>query len=328
MPLTSQIVPYDPEWPVRFEREAARLRSIVGFGRFEIHHVGSTAVPRLSAKPEIDILAVYHGAEISASTEQQLKDLGYRRGGDLTPGHHFFKRDIDGLRTHKLHLIQASHAKIAHLLTFRDKLRANDVLRSEYERLKIRLERENISGIREYLDGKEPFIDAVVAGRQFEVEAKGLATTPICVAVEAADQPDIDRLLAISDAVAARLYPGEFRRPLTGRALADTEARMFVARDASRQALGCAALIDLPDGIAELKRMIVDPQHAGQGVGRKLLLGLLQTAKERGIRSVVLEVGIRNVEARRLYESVGFRDRGPFGRYEQTPIATFMQIDV
>ncbi|MFN3363976.1 MAG: hypothetical protein ACK40W_08435 [Allorhizobium sp.] len=43
---------------------------------------------------------------------------------------------------------------------------------------------------------------------------------------------------------------------------------------------------------------------------------------------MLLEVGIRNVAARRLYESVGFRDRGPFGDYRQTPIATFMQIDL
>lgn len=326
MPLTSQIVPYDPEWPVRFETEAARLRSIFGVGRFEIHHVGSTAVPGLAAKPEIDILAVYHGAEISASTDRQLKDLGYRRGGDLTPGHHFFKRDVDGVRTHKLHLIQAFHPKIAHLLTFRDNLRANEVLRSEYEKLKLRLERENVSGIREYLDGKEPFIDAVVLGRPFEDLAKGSAPRPIYVAVEAADQPDIDRLLAISDAVAARLYPGEFRRPLTGRALSHTDASTFVARDASGQALGCAALMDLSDGAVELKRMIVEPEHAGQGVGRALLLAILQAARDRGIRRVLLEVGIRNVEARRLYESAGFRERGPFGRYIDSPIASFMEI--
>lgn len=150
----------------------------------------------------------------------------------------------------------------------------------------------------------------------------------LVIAVEAADQPETQRLLDLSDAVAARLYPGAFRQSLTAASLALPSVTLSVARDASRQALGCAALIDLPDGTAELKRMIVDPQHAGQGVGRKLLLGLLQTAKERGIRSVVLEVGIRNVEARRLYESVGFRDRGPFGSYEQTPIATFMQIEL
>ncbi len=328
MPLTSQIAPYDPEWPDRFEKEAARLRSVFAIGRFEIHHVGSTAVPGLAAKPEIDILAIYHGAEISASTEQQLKDLGYRRGGDLTPAHHFFKRDVDGVRTHKLHVIKASHPKIAHLLTFRDKLRVNEVLRGEYEQLKLRLERENISGIREYLDGKEPFIDAIVAGGSFDHVANGLATMTIDVAVVAADQAEIDRLLALSDAVALRLYPGAFRQPLTAAALARPDISVFVARDDAGRALGCAALVDLLEGVAELKRMIVDPDHAGQGVGRALLLAVLQVAKERGIHSVLLEVGIRNVDARRLYESVGFRDRGPFGRYEQTPIATFMQIDL
>ncbi|MCZ8177639.1 MAG: GNAT family N-acetyltransferase [Rhizobium sp.] len=87
-------------------------------------------------------------------------------------------------------------------------------------------------------------------------------------------------------------------------------------------------MVDLSDGTAELKRMIVDPEHAGQGIGRALLLAILQAARERGIPAVLLEVGIRNIEARRLYESVGFRDRGPFGTYCQTPIATFMEMDL
>lgn len=328
MPLTNQIAPYDPEWPDCFQKEAVRLKSVFGSGRFEIHHIGSTAVPGLAAKPEIDILAVYHEVEISPSTEQQLKDLGYRRGGDLTPGHHFFKRDVDGVRTHKLHVIKASHPKIAHLLTFRDTLRANNALRSQYEQLKLRLERENTSGIREYLDGKEPFIDAIVAGGSVHHVANGLATTTVDVAVEAADQAEIDKLLALSDAVAARLYPGEFRRPITGNALADTEAIMFVARNEAGLALSCAALLDLGNGAAELKRMIVDPEHTGKGVGRSLLRAILQEARERGISTILLEVGIHNVAARRLYEQVGFRDRGPFGHYRQTPIATFMEIDL
>lgn len=150
----------------------------------------------------------------------------------------------------------------------------------------------------------------------------------LVIDVEPADQPEIQRLLGLSDAVAARLYPGAFRQSLTAASLALPSVALFVARDASGQALGCAALVDLSDGTAELKRMIVDPDHARRGVGRSLLLAILQAARAQGIRSVLLEVGIRNVEARRLYESVGFRDLGPFGSYEQTPIATFMQIDV
>lgn len=150
----------------------------------------------------------------------------------------------------------------------------------------------------------------------------------VTVRMEPADQADIQHLLDLSDAVAARLYPGAFRQPLKATTLARPGITVFVARDAAGRALGSAALLDLSDGTAELKRMIVDPEHTGQGVGRSLLLAVLQGAGERGFHTLLLEVGIRNVEARRLYQSVGFRDRGPFGSYQQTPIATFMQIDL
>ncbi len=147
------------------------------------------------------------------------------------------------------------------------------------------------------------------------------------VAVEPPDQPDVDRLLQMSNAVAERLYPGEYRRPINGRSLDAPGSLLFMAR-LDGVAVGCAALLDLSDGAAELKRMIVDPDYAGQGVGRSIVLAILQAARGRGITAVLLEVGIRNIEARRLYESCGFRDRGPFGSYKQTPIATFMQIDL
>lgn len=148
------------------------------------------------------------------------------------------------------------------------------------------------------------------------------------VATEPADQAEIQRLLALSDSVAARLYPGAFRQPLKADTLARPGVALFVARDQTARALGCAALLHLSDGTVELNRMIVDPDDAGQGVGRSLLLAILQAAKEWGFSAVLLEVGIRNIEAHRLYESCGFRDRGPFGSYQQTPIATFMQIDL
>ncbi len=146
------------------------------------------------------------------------------------------------------------------------------------------------------------------------------------VAIEPPEQPAVATLLQKSDAVAARLYPGAFRQPLNPATLSRPDITLFVARDPDGQALGCAALRDLGDGASELKRMIVDPDYAGQGVGRHLVTAILHSARERGNRSVMLEVGIRNVEARRLYESAGFQARGPFGRYEQTAIATFMEL--
>ncbi|TIS72125.1 MAG: GrpB family protein, partial [Mesorhizobium sp.] len=58
MPLTSSIQTYDPKWPQKYADEAERLTPIFGSALMEIRHVGSTAVPGLAAKPEIDVLAV------------------------------------------------------------------------------------------------------------------------------------------------------------------------------------------------------------------------------------------------------------------------------
>lgn len=162
MPLTSSISPYDELWPEKYQQEAARLVPIFGPDLLAIHHIGSTAVPGLSAKPEIDVLLVMGSTEKLDQWTLSLQQIGYRRGGDLRRGHHFFKRDVEGRRTHKLHLCLGGHGDIAPLLQFRDHLRVNAADRVAYEKLKLTLEEENTLGIAEYLDGKTPFIEAVL----------------------------------------------------------------------------------------------------------------------------------------------------------------------
>lgn len=58
MPLASPIMPYDPTWPRQYAAEEARLKPVFNSALVGIHHVGSTAVPELAAKPEIDVLAM------------------------------------------------------------------------------------------------------------------------------------------------------------------------------------------------------------------------------------------------------------------------------
>jgi GrpB-like predicted nucleotidyltransferase (UPF0157 family) len=163
MSLTSSILPYDSAWPKKYDKEVARLIPIFEAPLVEFHHVGSTAVPELAAKPEIDILVVVNGDSIPDVWTGSLQRLGYRRGGDLSPGHHFFKRDIDGIRTHKIHICRDRHPKIAEMLKFRDHLRRHPDIRAEYHVLKFKLEKENTTGIGEYLSGKAPFIQAVLS---------------------------------------------------------------------------------------------------------------------------------------------------------------------
>lgn len=162
MALTSSITSYDPRWPERYVEAVATLAPIFGGHLMGMHHVGSTAIPELAAKPEIDILAIVATSDTPASWTERFAELGYRRGGDLSPGHRFFKRDVDDVRTHKVHICTAGHRSIDGMLRFRDHLRSHPEDRARYESLKRQLELKNTAGISEYLAGKRPFIEGIL----------------------------------------------------------------------------------------------------------------------------------------------------------------------
>lgn len=162
MALTSQISEYDRQWPCMFDAEKARLEGVFEAKGVEIHHVGSTAVPGLAAKPEIDLLVVVSDHRVEAGVDQAMASLGYVRGKNLSEGHHFYRSDVWGVRTHKVHVCLLGHWQISRMLRFRDMLKQDDDLRQKYQNLKLELESENENGIKEYLARKAPFIDALV----------------------------------------------------------------------------------------------------------------------------------------------------------------------
>jgi GrpB-like predicted nucleotidyltransferase (UPF0157 family) len=71
------LVEYDPTWPVQFNREAVRIRGALGDRALHIEHVGSTAVPKLAAKPIIDILLVVTDSADESSYVPALEAVGY-----------------------------------------------------------------------------------------------------------------------------------------------------------------------------------------------------------------------------------------------------------
>ncbi len=101
MALTSHITPYDTEWPARFKADKPSIASAFGEELMAIYHVGSTAVPGLAAKPEIDVLVEVHNYHCASARDRVLIDLGYRRGSDLSPDHHFYRRTIAMLSQRK-----------------------------------------------------------------------------------------------------------------------------------------------------------------------------------------------------------------------------------
>lgn len=142
--------------------------------------------------------------------------------------------------------------------------------------------------------------------------------------VETPLQEEIAILLRQSDAVAAALYPGSFRRAIDPAALAAPGIRLLVARIDGRAA-GCCALFDRGDGTAEVKRMIVGDAFRRRGVGTALIAGAEREATRLGIGTLLLEVGTRNEEAHAMYRRAGFLPRGEFAPYDATPISRFLE---
>ncbi len=103
-----RLSPYDPSWPARFEEERARLDDAIGeWVVGGIHHVGSTAVPGLAAKPIIDILAGVRDLDESRACFEPLARLDYMYAPYLPNEMHWFCKPHPSRRTHHLHLVPA-----------------------------------------------------------------------------------------------------------------------------------------------------------------------------------------------------------------------------
>lgn len=137
-------------------------------------------------------------------------------------------------------------------------------------------------------------------------------------------------LLAQSDAYLAALYPGESNHLADSHALAQPQVR-FIGVWLAEWLAGCAAVTVVEDGQAggtpygEIKRVFVQPQFRGRGLSKVLMEELESHLRARGIDLARLETGVHQPEALKLYETLGYDRRAPFGNYAEDPLSVFME---
>jgi putative acetyltransferase len=141
---------------------------------------------------------------------------------------------------------------------------------------------------------------------------------------ESPDQPEVISLIAELDAYQDTLYPPESRHSLDLESLKKSNVLFFVARDDTKQAIGCGAVV-LNDSYGEIKRMYVNPTCRGKGVARGLLGALESASLNAGCNLLKLETGPFQPEALALYASFGYTRRGPFSNYTDDPLSVFME---
>ena len=160
------MVPYDPAWPAAFRKEADALRRVFGDSLESVHHIGSTSVPGLPAKPVIDILAVLEGAADVPRFDAGIAGLGYRVRGECldaggTPGRFYYSKPVRGERTHHLHVCNAGHWQIPELTGFARYLREHADVAAEYGRLKVAAAEHEYDNVG-YMARKHEWIRATV----------------------------------------------------------------------------------------------------------------------------------------------------------------------
>ena len=162
--------PYDPVWPARFEDERRLLQPVLDeFITGGIHHVGSTSVPGLDAKPVIDILAGIRDLASARPCIDLLVPFGYLYAPYRTDEMLWFCKPDPARRTHHLHLVPAGTARYRDELLFRDYLREHPDARADYARLKHALAVRHRQDREAYTEGKTAFVQKILR------QASGLA---------------------------------------------------------------------------------------------------------------------------------------------------------
>lgn len=151
--------PHDPAWSAAFDEAQATLRGILGADAIAIHHVGSTAIPGILAKPVIDILIEASSLEALDRRNTAFLKAGFVGKGEKgIEGRRFYIKDnAEGVRSHHIHAFEVGAFHIERHLAFRDYLLAHREVASDYSQVKEAIVAD-WRGIDDYIARKASFV--------------------------------------------------------------------------------------------------------------------------------------------------------------------------
>jgi GrpB-like predicted nucleotidyltransferase (UPF0157 family) len=135
-----ELVPHNPAWADMAQAQAARLKGVLGDNLVAVHHIGSTAIPGIAAKPIVDLLPVVADLAALDAARPAVEALGYAWRGEFgLPGRRYcVLSDGAGTRLVQAHCYQADSPEIERHLAYRDYMRAHPDQAARYEAEKRR----------------------------------------------------------------------------------------------------------------------------------------------------------------------------------------------
>lgn len=158
-----EVVPYNPQWKKAFEAESQQIAKALATNLVVIHHIGSTAIPHIYAKPIIDFLIEVKDLNLVTEQTPAMAALGYEAMGEygLVGRRYFRKENSLGIRTHHVHIYEIYSPEIERHLAFRDYMIAHPEEAEQYSQLKQELAQKYPQDIEGYMDGKYEFVKRI-----------------------------------------------------------------------------------------------------------------------------------------------------------------------
>jgi GrpB-like predicted nucleotidyltransferase (UPF0157 family) len=165
---TIHIETYHSDWEARFQREAVLLREILKKEILWLEHIGSTAIPGLSAKPIIDILVVVKKIRaIDAYNFEMTRANYWSKGAFGIEGRRFFikgeQKRLDETHSVHVHIFELGHPAISKHLNFKYYLLSSPETRQIYGKLKEKLAADTPHDMNAYERGKNPLIEEILS---------------------------------------------------------------------------------------------------------------------------------------------------------------------
>jgi GrpB-like predicted nucleotidyltransferase (UPF0157 family) len=158
-----EVVAYDPSWVTQYEEEADVLRDVFGDELLEIHHVGSTAIPGIHAKPIIDIMPIVKDIARVDALNNLMIEFGYVPRGELgITGRRYFRKGTDELHTHHVHAYEPDNPEVVMHLDFRDYMRAHPEEADRYAALKLENAKKFAYDSQGYTDAKADYVQNII----------------------------------------------------------------------------------------------------------------------------------------------------------------------
>lgn len=293
-----EILPYDETWPEQFASEAAKIKNILGENCITVHHIGSTSVPGLAAKPVIDMIPVVKN--IANVNIRGLEAIGYKNKGELGVPFRIYMSKGAPQHTHHLHIWEQNNPEIEKHLLFRDYLRANSIARQQYAELKTNLAKQYRNEHHKYTTLKDEFIKDIISKTKFS----GLTIVQPLHANEWQEYNRI-RKAQIFDPLPHIIYDAK-HPTLT----APNHYHFIMMRGVDTIAAAQVEMLDATTAV--LRILATDTPYQGQGYGTYFLNLLERWITQQG-KSKILMHAARRAEKfyrNRGYVNMEFNDKG------------------